>query len=216
MDGGHFLAQLSCRSAWLQDDACRCGEQGRRQSVLGPQSWPQWTGGAAEGAPSLSHIRAPLGCGLADPADKPISTVCPQCVTAVLSRPGCCLRWSRAGPGEAGVPRPPAHSRGEGWAGGSSGCSAGWLITRRGLGPGVLSIWGEMGPWRGRRGPALVGPVGLAGWGWRSGSLGPGSGGLFLSVCPEGPPAPSPLNNPALNLAQDTLPTPSPCQMPPP
>lgn len=73
---------------------CRCGAQRKRQSVLGPRFWLQWTGGAVARAPSLSPITAPLGCGLAGPADKQISTVCPQCVTAVLSRPGCCLRWS--------------------------------------------------------------------------------------------------------------------------
>lgn len=62
----------------------------------------RWGSGAS---PSPPPIAAPIGCGLADPEDKQISTVCPRCVT-VLSRPGCCLRWSWAGPGEAGVPRP--------------------------------------------------------------------------------------------------------------
>lgn len=209
MDRGHFLAQLACRWARPQDDLCRCGEQGRARRACWALS-SGLGGQVGQWGPSPPPIAAPVGCGLADPEDKQISTVCPQCVTAVLSRPGCCLRWSWAGPGEAGVPRPQtaAQPSPQPTAGGGSGrldqhllCWPAGHVHRGGTQYSVCLGGGEtMEKEEGARARRAWGAGWLGTGAGEVGVLGPGRVSPFLSA-----PRPACARFSALSLSDPAL-----------
>ena len=135
MDGGHFLAQLSCRQARLQDDPVGKGEGPLPpRGVLFPSGTAQC--GLLSGTAWMTlQISRLVLCA-------------PKCAKSVLSRPGCCLRWSRqaqarwAFPGHRWAARlTPSPGPGEGW-----GCGPGWVLAHRCWGSGPRPPGGAQHP----------------------------------------------------------------------
>lgn len=170
-------------------------------SLLDPQLWPRGT------VRQQSEPRPP-GLG---PAGSPwvrpgrgrreqISARPPA--NPALSRPGCCLRWSRAGP----VCSAPTHGHGAG------GSLDGLLVTGRGRGQRSCG-WG-------RRGHGVGGGATAQRWGavkrgevvggWRSGSW--GAGELVEGAGPVGLPIYSlPARATCVQAAELLVPPPPPC-----